>query len=444
VVGDAQEIPAPAIPTFELPVVFEELNSEPSLTQEKEPQKPLRFGLKEEELNFVPLVVAEVPADAIESITDTSLNNEPVANGLMDMPVDCELVKPEMADDTAGQAESFLSLEVDCESIQGLPEEENIPIAMAELDVVYEVILPPPFDAINELDNETGILPKDDSFGDLQLPEWLMKQLGSAPPINLTPEDKGDYELQSEPIKTLADFQKLLMPIPARKTYDKEIEVQMHLLEDIELFGDSREVDLLKELQLNARHTAVKERIAGLLIRFSEPMSIEAPLDSDQLKLDDALPKFSIFSELFRHSDTESKLILLEEIATVGDEKEVAFLKELSDDPESLIREHSAKALLKLEALLAAKRNAGAATIEIDPEGAEWVSSDNEFDPLINEIEVRFKQSLNIFDIGFEMALAEEPVGEDLEQLGRQDEQDGSFWKAIIDFAQKIIEKTHG
>ena len=204
------------------------------------------------------------------------------------------------------------------------------------------------------------------------------------------------------------------MPIPVRKTYDKEVEVQMHLLEDIELFGDSREIELLKELQANAEHPIVKERIAGLLSRFSEPMAGEMPANSELFKLDNILPKFSIFSELFRHSDTESKLILLKEIATVGDEKEVAFLKELSEDPEPQIRELAAKALLTLEALLAAKPDTEDSEVRYWHQWRESVSTDNEFDPLINEMEVCFNKSLNIFDIGFEMALAEEPMEEDL------------------------------
>ncbi len=448
VVGDGQETSVPAISIAELPVVFEEIESEPPLTQAEEPKKPLRFGLKEEELNFVPLVVADSHVDDIVSTTDESEHIGVGADGLLDIVVDSEPIKAEVLDDAPSREESYLSLEVDYELIPVLPEETNIPMAITELEVLYEIILPAPFDAMNDLDIDTGILPKDDSIADLQLPEWLLKQLGSDHPIDQDPEPEPEhleeYEAPSEPIKTVADFQKLLMPIPVRKTYDKEVEVQMHLLEDIELFGDSREIELLKELQANAEHTIVKERIAGLLVRFSEPMADDMPVNPELFKLDNFLPKFSVFSELFRHSDTESKLILLKEIATVGDEKEVAFLKELSDDPEPQIRELAAKALLTLEALLAAKPDTADVMTDMGSNGPESVLADNEFDPLINEMEVCFKKSLNIFDIDFEMALAEEPVEEDLEQIGQQEEQEESFWKVIMDFAQKLIEKTYG
>ena len=444
VVGEAKETPASEKSITELPVVFEEIISKPPLTQVEEPQKPLRFGLKEEELNFVPLVVADGPADDIESTSDESEHIGVGAVGLMDLEVDSELIEAEAVDNPPYKEESYLSIEVEYESIPVLPEETNIPMAITELDVEYEMILPAPFNAIKDID--AGILPNDDSFADLQLPEWLLKQLGSDNPVDLghEPEHVEEYEAPSEPIKTVADFQKLLMPIPVRKTYDKEVEEQMHLLEDIELFGDSREIELLNELLASTEHFIVKERIAGLLTRFSEPMVDEILPNPEQFKYDNILPKFSIFSELFRHSDTESKLILLEEIATVGDKKEVAFLKELVKDPEPQIRKNAAKALLKLEALLADKPDIKEVRSDFGTNGVESVSTENESDPLINEMEVCFDQSLNIFDIGFEMALAEEPVEEDVDQVGQQGEPDASFWKVIMGFAQKLIEKTHG
>ncbi len=47
---------------------------------------------------------------------------------------------------------------------------------------------------------------------------------------------------------------------------------------------------------------------------------------------------FSIFEELFRHCDTDSKLILLDEIVDIGDEKELCFLKNLFNDVNKDVR----------------------------------------------------------------------------------------------------------
>lgn len=61
---------------------------------------------------------------------------------------------------------------------------------------------------------------------------------------------------------------------------------------------------------------------------------------------------FSIFQELFRTCDNESKLILLDEILAVGDEKEVYFLKTLLNDPDKKIRTKAEKVLKELQTLL--------------------------------------------------------------------------------------------
>jgi hypothetical protein len=62
---------------------------------------------------------------------------------------------------------------------------------------------------------------------------------------------------------------------------------------------------------------------------------------------------FSIFQELFRTCDSESKLILLDEILAVGDEKEVHFLKTLLNDPDKKVRTKAEIILNELQAHLA-------------------------------------------------------------------------------------------
>ena len=61
---------------------------------------------------------------------------------------------------------------------------------------------------------------------------------------------------------------------------------------------------------------------------------------------------FSIFQELFRTCDNESKLILMDEILAVGDEKEVYFLKTLLNDPDKKIRAKAEIVLKELQTLL--------------------------------------------------------------------------------------------
>ncbi|MGB5648240.1 MAG: HEAT repeat domain-containing protein [Muriicola sp.] len=66
---------------------------------------------------------------------------------------------------------------------------------------------------------------------------------------------------------------------------------------------------------------------------------------------------FSIFEELFRHCDTESKLILLDEILELGDAKELCFLQTLLKDPRKEVREKAKDIAAKLDKKLRAENN---------------------------------------------------------------------------------------
>ncbi|MBT8291715.1 MAG: hypothetical protein KJN70_00450, partial [Eudoraea sp.] len=80
---------------------------------------------------------------------------------------------------------------------------------------------------------------------------------------------------------------------------------------------------------------------------------------------------FSIFQELFRTCDNESKLILMDEILAVGDEKEVYFLKTLLNDPDKKIRTKAELVLKELQTLL---------TPEIETEENKDQTQSNELD----------------------------------------------------------------
>ncbi len=67
---------------------------------------------------------------------------------------------------------------------------------------------------------------------------------------------------------------------------------------------------------------------------------------------------FSIFEELFRHCDTESKLILLDEILDLGDEKELCFLQTLFKDPNRDVRKKVKNIAKRLTEKLAVEQTA--------------------------------------------------------------------------------------
>lgn len=78
------------------------------------------------------------------------------------------------------------------------------------------------------------------------------------------------------------------------------------------------------------------------------PLEQEAYFKQPLGQQEDGMGKFSIFREFFREYDTESKLILLEHLAEVGEEKEWEFVRELLQDPEPLIRARASQTLQAL------------------------------------------------------------------------------------------------
>lgn len=85
---------------------------------------------------------------------------------------------------------------------------------------------------------------------------------------------------------------------------------------------------------------------------------------------------FSIFQELFRSCDTESKLILLDEILAVGDEKEVHFLKTLRNDSNKKVRVKAEVILKELLQLLAPEEETETHNLEKDAAQTSFVEEE--------------------------------------------------------------------
>ncbi|MGB5434352.1 MAG: HEAT repeat domain-containing protein, partial [Maribacter sp.] len=140
----------------------------------------------------------------------------------------------------------------------------------------------------------------------------------------------------------------ILSSLPEPKYYDAETMITMRLLDDIEELGDQREIPLLEELFSKSNHKAIKHRIEQIMqqFRISEPKHFSK--DTMASPKNDFKP-FSVFEDLFRTCDDEAKLILMDEVVAVGDEKELHFLKRLTNDPNMEIREKAAEVLEALD-----------------------------------------------------------------------------------------------
>ena len=142
---------------------------------------------------------------------------------------------------------------------------------------------------------------------------------------------------------------------------------------------------------------------------------------------------FSIFQELFRSADTESKLILLDEVLAIGDEKELYFLRSLSEDPSAHVRK---KAALILEELTSHLMQEDSETMDLGGQESQMEEDSPDF----------------LFDLNFEPSLDKLTDAEDnsaaqsnqatkvKEEAGNQ----GTFMGRFITLTHKMFEKIYG
>jgi hypothetical protein len=98
---------------------------------------------------------------------------------------------------------------------------------------------------------------------------------------------------------------------------------------------------------LDIRNTeVVGEEIAWQKLLDDNDIDLHLALDEEIENVEaghEEFQAFSIFREMFRDFDSESKLILLDEILVVGEQKEYHLLESLSDDPDKRVRKKAKK-----------------------------------------------------------------------------------------------------
>jgi hypothetical protein len=173
-----------------------------------------------------------------------------------------------------------------------------------------------------------------------------------------------DSELEEEPeeLKNALDDD-----IGAMEVNDEEIieEENISKLAEVENLTE-QELENVETIEQNSIDwmAFVKESVVsdngkgfdGFNEHYSSTIMEDDSSEDENLNPNSQFSGFSIFQELFRTCDTESKLILLDEILVVGDEKEVYFLKTLLDDADKKVRDKAQIVLKELQALLAPKQ----------------------------------------------------------------------------------------
>jgi hypothetical protein len=148
-------------------------------------------------------------------------------------------------------------------------------------------------------------------------------------------------------IKKENEMEKELWDIPKPFFYDDAKLNNMALLEDISELGDHREIPHLNMLLQQENNASVKIRITELIASFSieddTSICFEPTISSERQ---------SVFHSLFDVSDTEAKIILLDEIAEVGDEQELSLLESLVLSDHVILHKTAKRALEKLTSRL--------------------------------------------------------------------------------------------
>lgn len=204
--------------------------------------------------------------------------------------------------------------------------------------------------------------------------------------------------------------------IPEPVYYNPHEAYMMGLLDDLEEMGDYREIPLLEELLAGESKKFIKERIQGMITIFSKKRDGHVTIQKNYVE-ELNLPVFSVFADLFKNIDREAKLILLDEVVAVGDEKEIPFLDGLLECPDIEIRE-KAQGVLKL--LL--EKVAHDKKIEEDKKkeredrltkalfdrqmakenpGVDY--TEDEFHQLLDEMDIEASADPEIFEIDFEL-----------------------------------------
>ncbi len=328
----------------------------------------------ERKISGKPLIpLSEIPI-IYEDITVTGPQVPQVLN-LMDLEVDFDVIQLEMAKEEQ-QYSSLLELEVQFEEVG-----PNAVEKLLDIEVIFETIT-------SQLDVDGP-----------QLPQWLMEEISASVQNTLSNKNALNPDWETKSFKMWQEIDSLLQIVPPPKYYDHEVAEKMILLDNIELYGDGREIELLGELMLQESDHGAQLRIREIRDHFLKQWKVSgAKNDSPDNKGEMAV--YSVFEDFFRPCDTESKLILLDEIPAVGDVKDIPFLKKLLFDSDARIREKAAKSLAKLQTRLLAS---GMILKASDSTTAS--NTVNQVDLLLDALEIDPPKDSDIFEIDFEIGI---------------------------------------
>lgn len=153
--------------------------------------------------------------------------------------------------------------------------------------------------------------------------------------------------LNDEEIIAANDEIKKLPPSIFNGMYSESDESnKLMLLNLIGEVGDTREIALLEIIVAIEKDNTIKAHAAEILKELKE--AVESKLDQEiDLKSEDSTT--SVFQSIYKNADYDTQIMLLEEMAEIGGEKEKVFLEQLLDDSSQKIRKKAVQAYYAIQ-----------------------------------------------------------------------------------------------
>lgn len=261
-------------------------------------------------------------------VTD-KLPNDAVSpnDGLNQLPVDYEIMS-----NTAVVNEHNTSPEAaDNRNTDNLLSGYNKPIVfsdqlqlayMLEIKVVYTVVLPQT--------KPNSIM------------ESFMEEIDWCNAFNDCNQETVNTYRKKEIVKASDDIETYAIPRPL--FYEPRVLDALELLENIAEMGDQREIPLLREMLEKENCEIVLNQINTLIADFSKRDDHQELLDFSEDEV-----RYGVFEHLIHNKDDEVKLLLLGQIAELGDKQEIPLLKELIQNRNKQIRESAEYALEQVQ-----------------------------------------------------------------------------------------------
>ena len=367
-----------------LPIVVNADETQDSVNEEKDASLNIEEEDKDSTINAMYEAYEHSPPTSMDHPLPIEEKEEIEINDEFD-PIEFAFLPLVVENETIGEEKEILDKEQNEPSIQQANERKNIPeTSDLTMDSELNGGDTPFFDFLpfvtesEEVENEDAM--PINEFTDSTAPntEEALNEVKTDITADMKPKETGEDSIEwpieendmpFSPVLRFASFEDvednisedtksisqetldILSSLPKPKFYDGETMITMRLLDDIEELGDQREIPLLKELRSKSNQVVIINRIEQIMQQFKtrEPKTFSKDTIAS---INEEFKPFSVFEDLFRTCDIEAKLILMDEVVAVGDEKELGFLKALTNDPDKDLREKAIKVLEALDSRL--------------------------------------------------------------------------------------------